>query len=142
MMGARVLQFATLAAAVACAPGRPDPIAYDADDCAYCHMQISDERFGAALVTKKGRTIKFDGIDCLIDYYKKAAAANDVASVWVSDYRHPGTLLNADSARFIDLGEGRAPMGRRGLAAVATARDAAALGVIDISVIERWADLR
>ena len=65
-------------------------------------MQISDERFGAALVTTKGRTVKFDSIECLLVYYKQAASANDVASVWVSDFRHPGDLLNADSARFIE----------------------------------------
>jgi copper chaperone NosL len=104
-------------------------------------MQISDKRFGAALVTKKGRTVKFDAVECLVDYYKQAASANDVASVWVSDYRHPGTMVNADSARFIDLGAGRAPMGRRGWAAVSSARDAAALGVIDAAAIKRWSDL-
>jgi copper chaperone NosL len=142
MTGVRVLQFATIGALMACAPARPDAIAYDADDCVYCHMQISDRRFGAALITKKGRTLKFDAVDCMIAYYHQVGGARDVASVWVSDYRHPGTLLDADSARFIDLGAGRAPMGRRGLAAVASARDAAALGVIDIGLIKRWADLQ
>ena len=32
------------------------------------------------------------------------------AAVSVSDFRHPGTLLDATHARFVDLGEGRAPM--------------------------------
>ena len=142
MRTARVLRLTTLAFAVSCTSARPDPIIYDSDGCAYCRMQISDKRFGAALVTKKGRTVKFDAVECLLEYYKQAAAADDVASVWVSDYRHPGTMVSADSARFIDLGVGRAPMGRRaGWAAVATARDAAALGVIDAGAIKRWSDL-
>lgn len=140
MTATRVLHLTTLAFAVACAAG-PDPIIYGADGCAYCRMQISDKRFGAALVTKKGRTVKFDAVECLVEYYKQAARANDVSSVWVSDYRHPGTMVNADSARFVDLGASRAPMGRRGWAAVASARDAAALGVIDAGAIKRWSDL-
>ena len=132
---------AALAATLACSPGRPAPIVYDADACDYCRMQISDKRFGAELLTKKGRTFKFDAVECLVGYYKQAAGANDVASVWVSDFRHPGTMLLADSARFVDLGEGRAPMGRPGLAAIASASDAAALGIADAAAIKRWKDL-
>lgn len=61
-----------------CAYAKPEPIAYDVDACAYCRMQISDPRFGAALVTAKSRTLKFDSIDCLVAYYRQAAAAHDV----------------------------------------------------------------
>ena len=141
MRQTRMLRFATVAVVMACASGLPDAIVYGVDACNYCLMQISDKRFGAALITKKGRTIKFDSIDCLLAYYKHASATNDVASVWVADLRRPGIMISADSARFIDLGAGRAPMGREGWAAVASARDAAALGVIDVGAIKRWSDL-
>jgi len=130
-----------LSLVVACAPGRPEAIAFDSDACTYCRMLISDGRFAAEIVTTHGRTVKFDSIECLVAYYRQASAAHDVASVWVSDFRHPETLLDASTARFIDIGERRAPMGR-GWAAVASARDAAALGVIDTSDIKRWSDLR
>jgi copper chaperone NosL len=133
---------AMLSLVVACAPGKPEPIAFDSDACTYCRMLISDGRFAAAIVTTLGRTVKFDSIECLVAYYRQASAAHDVASVWVSDYRHPGTLLDASTARFVDIGEGRTPMGvGRGLAAVASARDAAALGIIDAGAIKRWSDL-
>ena len=140
-MTSNVLRFAAAAFVVACAPGKPDPIVYNADACDYCRMQISDPRFGAELVTAKGRTLKFDSIECLVGYYRQAASANAVASVWVSDFRHPGTMLDASTARFVDIGPGRAPMGR-GWAAVASARDAAALGFIDSTAIKRWSDLQ
>ena len=141
-MTTRVLAFASALALAACAPGAPEAIAYDADGCAYCHMQISDKRFGAVLVTKHGRTVKFDSIECLLDYYHQAANANDVASVWVSDVRHPGSMLDAHFARFVDLGTGHSPMGRtHGWAALATARDAAAIGFIDSTMIKRWGEL-
>lgn len=133
---------AVLALVVACAPGKPEDILVGTDSCVFCRMLIADGRFAAAIVTSHGRTLKFDSIECLVAYLRQAGHSSETASVWVSDFRHPGTLLEATGARFIDLGEGRAPMGgTRGLAAVASARDAAALGVIDISAIKRWSDV-
>lgn len=131
---------AVLLFAAACGARGPEPIAYGVDACGYCRMQIADPRFGAELVTNKGRTVKFDSIECLVAYYKQAAGAHDVASVWVSDLRHPGTLIDATQARFVDLGPGKAPMGR-GWAAVADSSGAVAIGFTDPSAIKRWADL-
>lgn len=130
--------FALLAA---CGSGKPDAIAYDVDQCHYCRMQISDPRFGAELVTRRGRSLKFDSIECLLSFYKQANAAGDVASVWVSDFRHPGTLINAAGASFVDIGAGRAPMGR-GWVAVVSAEDAATLGITDAQAVKRWSDLQ
>ena len=126
---------------VACAPRTPESIALNSDACTYCRMLISDGRFAAAIVTAHGRTVKFDSIECLLAYYQQASAAHDVALVWVSDYRHPGTLL--DGARSLHRRRrGSSPGVGRGLAAVASARDAAALGVIDAGAIKRWGDLQ
>lgn len=131
---------AALLLTAACGAHEPVPIAYGVESCGYCRMQIIDPRFGAELVTLKGRTVKFDSIECLVAYYKQAAGAHDVASVWVSDLRHPGTLIDATHARFIDLGPGKAPMGR-GWAAVADSSDALAIGITDPSAIKRWGDI-
>lgn len=124
----------------ACGTHGPDSIALGVDSCAYCRMPIVDPRFGAELVTARGRTVKFDSIECLVAYYKQAAAAHGVAAVWVTDARHPDKLLDATRARFVDLGPGKAPMGR-GWAAVATSSDAAAYGITDSAAIRRWGDL-
>jgi copper chaperone NosL len=135
-----VLRMGALALVVACAPGGPQAILYGVDACAFCKMQIAERRFAAEVVTKHGRSVKFDSIECLLEYLKDPPARENAVSIWVSDFRNPGALLDAASARFFDLGPGRASMGR-GLAAVATARDAAALGVIDVSAIKRWTEL-
>jgi copper chaperone NosL len=130
-------------ALTACGPHKPAPIVYNADSCDYCRMQISDPRFGAELVTKKGRTLKFDSIECLLAFYKQAGRAGDVESVWVADLRHPGVLVDATQARFVDLGAERAPMGgRHGWAAIVDQRDAALVGITDPSAIKTWAELQ
>ena len=140
MRPARVLTLAAFALLSACATNEPEPIAYNSDACGYCRMQISDPRFGAELITRHGRAVKFDSIDCLVAFYEQAATADDVGSVWVSDYQRPGTLIDATHARFVDLGPGRAPMGR-GWAAIATAAAAAQLGITDQTSIKQWSDL-
>ncbi len=141
-IASRVSRVACLVSLVvaACGPHKPAPILYDVDSCGYCRMQISDPRFGAELVTKKGRTVKFDSIECLLSFYKQASAAGDVESVWVTDMSHPGVLIDANQARFVKLDSGRLPMGH-GWAAIADENDAAALGITDRAAVKRWPDL-
>lgn len=116
----RVLALAAFLLAAACGPRGPVPIAYDADTCDYCRMTISDPRFGAEIVTTKGRTLTFDSIECLADYVAANEARGVVGSVWVSDYAHPGTLVPAERARFLRArGPAGSPMGKGLLAVVA-----------------------
>ena len=35
-------------------------------------MKISDGKFGAELITSKGRIYKFDDMHCMISYHKKS----------------------------------------------------------------------
>jgi len=117
----------------ACGGGKPRPIAYDEATCASCHMGITDRRFGAELVTSKGKVLSFDSIECLATFYVRH---RDVArSVWVTDYARPGTLVPADSAHYVRGGETQSPMGvgivayaDSGLAARAVARGGERLG--------------
>ncbi|MEO7996509.1 MAG: hypothetical protein ABI852_03635 [Gemmatimonadaceae bacterium] len=83
-----------------CSCKKPDTpqILYGKADCAVCNMRIVDNRFGGAAVTDKGKTRQFDSIACLANY---VASMTSLQSVWVSDFDHPGTLLRADSARFV-----------------------------------------
>jgi copper chaperone NosL len=115
-----------LGALAACATTEPRPIAYGHDECAYCRMIISDARFGAALVTAKGRTVAFDSSECLASYYAQEGGnrGRDAAqSLWVSDYDHPGHLLPARRARFLRMGGPGSPMGK-GVAAFRSDADA------------------
>jgi hypothetical protein len=53
--------------AFACAPPEgPQPIAWDREPCAHCHMLISDPAFAAQLVAADGTVASFDDPGCLL----------------------------------------------------------------------------
>ena len=51
----------------ACSKG-PQPINYGEDECEFCKMMVMDKRYGAELVTDKGKIYFFDSIECLVGY--------------------------------------------------------------------------
>lgn len=78
-------------------PGTP-AVAYGKADCNVCHMRIVDKRFGGVAITAKGKTSQFDAIECLAHY---SLGVTGLRSMWVADYDHPGTLVDASTARFV-----------------------------------------
>lgn len=112
---ARVLRhFAAIALALllAACDAAPVPIAYDQDSCDYCRMQISDPRYGGELITRTGKVHKFDSVECLAAFYAALPESATVRSLWVSDYRKPGTLIPARQALYIHHRGPGSPMGR------------------------------
>ena len=107
----RFLSSLLFLALVACGSRGPQPIAYGTENCDYCRMTISEPRFGAQVVTKTGKARKFDSIECLASYVLTARASGDLQGVWVTDYRHPGTFILADSALYMRGGRAHSPMG-------------------------------
>src|SRR5690606_30570495 len=51
----------------ACKP-EAQAIDYGFDSCTHCKMTIADNRYGAELVTQKGKVYKFDAVECLTAY--------------------------------------------------------------------------
>lgn len=88
----------------------PEPINYHNEDCSNCQMTISDNRFGAELITKKGKVFKFDSIECLVSYYHNFQN-QDVQSMWVTDFYNPPELINIKDAFFLRSSEIQSPMG-------------------------------
>jgi copper chaperone NosL len=123
----------------ACSTKAPRAIAYDADACEQCHMQVSDPRFGGEVQTRTGKLYVFDALECLLDYQR--AKKGDVGSVWVIDFRSPKTFIVADSAWFVAAPGGRTPMGR-GLYATATQTGAEEIRATFGGEIKRWSDLQ
>lgn len=92
---------------------KPEPIAYGRDACDHCKMMIMDQRYGAEIVTKKGKIIKFDAAECMVDFIKSSDGKIDIASdkFLTTDYAHPGTLIEADKSFFLIDRAYQSPMG-------------------------------
>ncbi|HLF62804.1 MAG TPA: nitrous oxide reductase accessory protein NosL [Saprospiraceae bacterium] len=93
----------------ACTPS-PQEIHYGEDACRFCLMTIVDERHAAELVTTKGKAYKFDAIECLMQEMQEAGD-QEYAYVLVSDYDHPRTLIDAETATYLVSPSIPSPMG-------------------------------
>ena len=96
--------------AAACATPEPQPITYGVDQCDYCRMTITDERYGAELVTRTGLVRRFDSPECLAAYTHEHPE-EEVHSRWVTDFRRPPRLIRVEEAYFLHSPNLRSPMG-------------------------------
>lgn len=62
------------------------PIEYGSDGCAHCKMTIMDARYGAEVVTDKGKVYKFDDILCLRQYITEQNMNEAELSLFVEKY--------------------------------------------------------
>lgn len=92
-----------------CTPEHPEPIAYGVDQCVYCRMSIADRQYGAELVTDKGRVLKYDAAECMINQLADDPVA--YRQLYAVAYDRPGKLLPVDSLMFVIDPQFRSPMG-------------------------------
>lgn len=91
---------------------KPEQINYGIDECEFCRMQISDNRYGAELVTDKGKVYKFDSIECLIEFAMvKNLIGDSDQKFLVTDFAQPETFINASTAFYVHNENFRSPMG-------------------------------
>lgn len=91
----------------------PEPIAYGKDSCEHCKMTMMDNKFGAEIVTSKGKIIKFDAVECMVDFLKedtKGIGTPDDLLLTVN-MAMPGTLIDARSATYLNDKAFKSPMG-------------------------------
>ena len=72
-------------------------------------MSISDGHFGAELVTKKGRILKFDDISCLMGF-KEENPDKEAQRHYVHYFLGNNELIPAESAFYIKGGTIKSPM--------------------------------
>lgn len=97
----------------------PQPIAWDQEACAECHMLISDGSFAAQLQTGSGETLNFDDPACLMMYVSRQRPS--VRAIYFRD-SESARWLQSDQASFVRSGQ--SPMGG-GLEAVSSSRPGA-----------------
>ncbi len=90
----------------------PEPINYGKDECEHCRMMITDDKYGAEIVTDKGKVFKFDSIECLIELALEKNIAGDAGqSFLVTDFSTPEKLIDAKTAFYVHNDNFRSPMG-------------------------------
>jgi len=85
------------------------PIAFGKDQCAYCKMTISNPQFGAELITDKGRVLKYDATECMVNQLKEEETK--YRKLYAVPYHAPKKLKGVHDLRFLISPDFRSPMG-------------------------------
>jgi copper chaperone NosL len=88
-----------------------EPIKIGKDNCSFCKMTITDARYGAEIVTRKGKVCKFDDSHCIVSYLKKEIKENEVGDIYVVDFAGDHKLINIKNALLLKSEELNTPMG-------------------------------
>jgi copper chaperone NosL len=65
-------------------------------------MTLVDTKFGAEIVTKKGKVYKFDDANCMINFFNGSGLdEREIAFRLIVDYTQPGKLIEANQAFYL-----------------------------------------
>jgi copper chaperone NosL len=93
-----------------CSSG-PEPLVYGEDACHHCKMVLADQKFGAEIVTTKGKLYKFDDLNCMINFLNDGdVGEREVQHRLVIDFTVPGKLIDAGNAFYIKSSMVKSPM--------------------------------
>ncbi len=94
---------------VSCSPKGAEPIKLNSDGCDFCKMKIADGKFGAELITTKGRIYKFDDMHCMVKYHKENTAVQ-IQSFYIHDFSQDNVLIPAETAYYVKGEQINSPM--------------------------------
>jgi copper chaperone NosL len=111
------------------------------DQCAECKMTIVDPKFGAEILTKKGKAYKFDDTHCIAAFLeRRGVELSNIYHVFFVDYNGNNELVDVDSAEFVVSSRLKSPMG--GAAAFRNLAEAKKKSAeIEGSRVTNWATL-
>lgn len=94
-----------------CSSG-PEPIRYGEEACSFCKMTIVDAKFGAEIVSTKGKIFKFDALECMLGFENKGYIESiDIKGYYVIDASRPAELVEANKAQYLHSENFPSPMG-------------------------------
>jgi copper chaperone NosL len=106
-----------------CSAQGPSPIQFGKDECTHCKMTLTDQKFGAEIITTTNKVYKYDDVNCLVNYLKAyPEIGKKVISIYLVDYSKTGNFVLANEAFFLYSDEIRSPMGSA-IAAFSTSND-------------------
>ena len=82
------------------------------DNCEFCKMTVSDIRFGAEIITQKGKIFKFDDPQCAISFLKAHQEINhSLREIYFTDFFDPHSLIPSSTVFLLKSETLKAPMG-------------------------------
>ena len=89
----------------------PKPINLGKDKCNHCKMPISDARFGAEIVSDKGKIFKFDDTRCILGFLAEGKIKKEeAAQIYFSNFYKPHQLLPLEDVTFYQSPGLKSPM--------------------------------
>lgn len=89
----------------------PQALVIGKDECCFCKMPVGDLKFGAEIITKKGKLYKFDDIGCMIDFLKTGFSVDErVGTMFSVNYTSNQSFLDVNKSFFLRSGKLRTPM--------------------------------
>jgi copper chaperone NosL len=90
---------------------KPQPLVLGKDNCYFCKMTVSDARFGAEVITKKGKIYKFDDVHCLLAFLKsREVAAKEIKDVYFVTFDGDHRFVKSEDATLLKGDELHSPM--------------------------------
>ena len=121
---------------------KPEKIASGKDSCSECKMTIMDPKFGAEIVTKKGKIYKFDDVHCIATFMKRRAVEMDnIHQTLFVNYNQDDEFIKVSTAEFVVSSQLKSPMGGNAVAFKTRAEAEQKASEIDGSKVTNWATL-
>lgn len=104
-----ILAFTILFLLLSCTTD-PKPIVYGTDECKFCMMKIMDQRFGAEVITEKGKIYTFDSVECMLQYLNENTETVH-QNLLVTHISDPNILQDATNSYYVVSENIPSPMG-------------------------------
>ncbi|WP_207532509.1 nitrous oxide reductase accessory protein NosL [Desertivirga arenae] len=92
---------------------KPEEIHFGTDACDHCKMTIMDQKYGAEIVTAKGKVLKFDSAECMVDFLHIGnEELNNPKTIYLTiNTAAPGQLIETSTVSFLKDKNFKSPMG-------------------------------
>ncbi|HEY0656501.1 MAG TPA: nitrous oxide reductase accessory protein NosL [Chryseosolibacter sp.] len=120
----------------------PEPLQFGKDGCHYCKMTLMDNKFGAEIVTSKGKIYKFDDVNCMLNFHNSGQVqTSDMKNVLIIDFSQPEKLIDARNALYVKSGNIKSPMAS-GIAAFESNEELLKLNGQWKGIVMSWGELQ
>jgi copper chaperone NosL len=120
----------------------PEPLQFGKDACHSCKMTLMDNKFGAEIVTSKGKIYKFDDANCMLTFYNSGQVSTDeMQEILIVDFSKPEKLIDARNALFVKSESIKSPMASN-VAAFESNEDLKKLNAEWKGILLSWGELQ